>query len=140
MRKSAGGKFTYGRLSDRRLRPASSNTAPSVVSTQCTAPCTGNSSETCGGNYALTIAYNATLAAAQTAAANAAANYQSFGCYKDDFPTMRVLSNSSTTSAAMTPLACSQFCQAAGYSIAGVEYSREWYVLFVTTSELCQRY
>lgn len=132
MRKSAGGKFTYDRLNDERLRFASSNTAPSVVSTQCTAPCTGNSSETCGGNYALTIAYNATLAAAQAAAVNAAANYQPFGCYKDDFPTMRVLGNSSTTSSTMTPLGCAQFCQAAGYSIAGVEYSREWYVTVLT--------
>lgn len=89
--------------------------------------CAGNASEICGGPYALSVAYNATLAAEQSASEG---TFKAFGCYTDDYPTLRVLANASTTSASMTPQFCQSFCQINGYSIAGVEYSTEWYVAF----------
>jgi hypothetical protein len=89
--------------------------------------CSGDNSEICGGNNAMTVSYNATLGAANEADDLDMANYKHQGCYQDNYPNSRVLSGASTSSQSMTVNHCVSFCAKSGFTIAGVENGNECY-------------
>lgn len=85
--------------------------------TGCNLACTGNAAEICGGSNRLSVYTPATL------------GWQSLGCYTDNVQT-RTLKTSVQISgggAAMTVEMCQGACNAAGFTLAGVEYAAECY-------------
>jgi hypothetical protein len=104
-----------------------SNTAPTVSSTACTMTCSNaGSTDICGGPNALSVSFNANLAAAAAQNAALVASWTNQGCYGDNYPT-RIIAAASTTASGMTVETCVSFCNTGGYSVAGVEYSTECY-------------
>ncbi|KAE9379342.1 WSC-domain-containing protein [Stipitochalara longipes BDJ] len=93
--------------------------------TGCNAPCTGNSSETCGGTNRLSVyTYNKPYTPAVVPAAVGAYNLK--GCYTDVVAT-RGLSAYTVTSTTMTNEVCVSTCQSKGYSYASTEYASQCY-------------
>ena len=85
-----------------------------VVAADCNMPCAGNSAEICGGSDYLSI-YSPAM------------GWQSLGCYTDNVQTRTLTHTEQITGggAAMTVEVCQGACSAAGYMLAGVEYSAE---------------
>lgn len=79
----------------------------------CSTPCTGDSTSTCGGYYALTV-YTGPSTPWNLAAA----------CLTDETAPHRLLSIS-TIDSKLTPASCDASCASQGYSFAGVQYGRE---------------
>ncbi|KAF2728292.1 WSC-domain-containing protein [Polyplosphaeria fusca] len=95
---------------------------PSGVTTgDCWMPCSGNSSEVCGGPDAITI-YSGSGA---TSPACQDASY--IGCYSDSVGqrTLQFPVSVAGGSSAMTVGGCTDTCRAKGYQFAGLEYARE---------------
>jgi glucan 1,3-beta-glucosidase len=97
--------------------------------------CSGAPQETCGGPNRLDLYSYASMTAAPTTSKTStstgptatASGWNFRGCYTDNV-SARALSYGMAVpggAAAMTVEACEAVCQAAGYSIAGVEYSQE---------------
>ncbi|KAG9017302.1 hypothetical protein FRB93_007415 [Tulasnella sp. JGI-2019a] len=123
-----------------------SSMSSSVSSSGCTSTCTGDSTKTCGGNWAISV-YKLTTttstisstAASSTVASSTAvsttattttssstpttSSWTSLGCYADQ--SARTLNGQTYSNSAMTPTMCEQLCT--GYAYAGVEYSTECY-------------
>lgn len=83
--------------------------------TGCNMACQGNSAEICGGSNRLSVYTPATL------------GWESLGCYTDNVQTRTLTHSEQITGggAAMTVEMCQGACLAAGYNLAGVEYSAE---------------
>ena len=95
------------------------------TSTSCNMPCSGNSSEYCGGPNALNL-YQLPNPTSPTAGA-IPTGWASLGCLMDD-SYWRILAVSPATpggSANMTVENCLNACHSASYSLGGVEYSQE---------------
>jgi len=91
--------------------------------TGCKMPCTGNSSEICGGSNRLSV-YNSTTYIPPTTVKQVG-SYVSKGCYAEA-TTGRLLTGSSySNSTGMTVETCISFCKNAGANYAGLEYARE---------------
>ncbi|KAF7547989.1 hypothetical protein G7046_g8830 [Stylonectria norvegica] len=95
---------------------------------QCTYPCTGNNSETCGGDNQLSVWSDPTFKAGSVSIGS----FKSLGCYTDTSSKGRALSWSvsdwATTNfdgSTMTPQNCLQACDDNGYPMAGTEYGGE---------------
>jgi WSC domain len=89
-------------------------------------PCTGNTTEACGGPNRLNLFWSGTTGP-QTNPGPGLWNF--VGCYAEG-TTGRALPNGVGTtggSAALTVSLCTSACQTAGYVLAGVEYSGECY-------------
>ncbi|CAN0001564.1 unnamed protein product, partial [Sphacelaria rigidula] len=80
------------------------NPAVHGVSTDCDMPCSGDSSQLCGGRYAINV-FKYT-------------NYRSLGCFADDAPG-RVLSAATFQVPDMTTDMCAELCD--GYQVFGTE-------------------
>jgi hypothetical protein len=104
-------------------------------------PCAGNSAETCGGSSALSLFYSASPAGAASASTASSASaspspaaasvtlpsgWASSGCVAEG-SSGRALTGTSTAADGMTVETCVAYCQTNGFSIAGLEYSRECY-------------
>lgn len=117
--------------------------AASAAETDCSMPCSGNATESCGGPNRLNLFWSGTNGP-QTNLGNGSWTFA--GCYTlvdflllcweelkltlqtSEGTTGRTLSNGVTTtggSAAMTVGLCLTACQDAGYLLAGTEYSGE---------------
>jgi hypothetical protein len=103
-------------------------------------PCQGDNTETCGGPGRLNVyQFNSSVLPAQSASptgsggpsaptnaagVNASAilpfTYQ--GCYTDNMPGGRALSNQQPDNSTLTVESCIAMCTASGYKIAGMEY------------------
>lgn len=97
-----------------------------VAETDCSAPCTGNASESCGGGSRLSLYYSSQPVGPQP---NPGVNgFSHIGCYSEG-TTGRALTYvvNSIPSQNMTVKGCTNACHAAGYILAGVEYSGECY-------------
>lgn len=94
----------------------------SVSSPNCNMPCSGESTETCGGPGALSLYVNPSLARAATTTAN---GFSQQGCIQE--VPGRALSGSSTSSPDMTLEKCTSCCGGLGFSMAGIEYGQECY-------------
>lgn len=88
-------------------------------------PCSGDSTEACGGSDRLSVFTNGVAAPVINPGPP---GWTSLGCQNDPGP--RLLSYRTGVAAGdskMSVLQCTNACQAAGYSLAGVEYSSECY-------------
>ncbi|CDZ98532.1 beta-1,6-N-acetylglucosaminyltransferase, contains WSC domain [Phaffia rhodozyma] len=85
----------------------------SLSDSSCQTPCTGNSSETCGGGYANGIwALTANLPESQTV-------WEPLGCFGD--PSGRLMGTPVAQTSTMSYAACRRQCAFDGYDIAGLE-------------------
>ena len=91
--------------------------------TGCNSPCTGNSSEICGGQNRLSV-YNLTTSVPPTTV-KAVGSYALSGCYNDT-ASQRLLNGPTYTNlTSNTVESCVSFCQANGQAYAGVEYGEK---------------
>lgn len=88
--------------------------------TECSEPCAGNSTETCGAPNRINVYTNIIYKAPSNPVVP---NFPYLSCYTDS-PT-RTLNSKSFADNAMTVEMCGSYC--AGYKYFGVEYSRECY-------------
>jgi len=95
----------------------------------CSMGCAYNSSEACGAGNELTI-YYANKPAPQGPITNLGPpGWTSMGCWTDGGT--RTLGHGVSVAGGqgnMSVVACTTACDAAGYSLAGVEYASQWYV------------
>ncbi|KAG8843335.1 hypothetical protein FRB96_004093 [Tulasnella sp. 330] len=108
-----------------------------LAASNCQSKCSGDASQFCGGNNWQVALYQAptatgtgtTTTATSTATGTTTSGFTSLGCYQDQ--SARTLGGPSTTSStAMTPAFCENFCNTATggpYQFAGVENSVECY-------------
>ncbi|KAI8608814.1 aspartic peptidase domain-containing protein [Chytriomyces sp. MP71] len=92
-----------------------SNTLPGIPSASCNVPCSGDSGQTCGGPWALSVFSSAFYAPLNVPI--------SVGCYQDS--TNRVMSRRLWVQAEATPTRCLRDCVAAGYAFAATENGNE---------------
>jgi glucan endo-1,3-alpha-glucosidase len=104
------------------------DTTKAISSSSCNMACAGDSSNICGGNYAINIyqvkASGTTSSSSSTTASatsSASASATSLGCYTDS--STRLLNGVAVDSSSLTPSQCQTYCANAGYTYAGVEYS-----------------
>lgn len=108
-----------------------SKTAINATLTDCNMPCNGNASEYCGAGNRINLYASGTTIPGPKPSAKAPAipvNWNSLGCYTDSVQG-RSLSHGQNVpggSKNMTNANCAAACFAAGYNIAGTEYSGEW--------------
>ena len=102
------------------------NPTGQAASTDCSMPCSGNATEQCGGPNRLNLFWSGTNGPQTNPGPT---NWTFSGCYAEG-TTGRALTTGMTTtggSNVMTVALCLSACQAAGYPLAGVEYSGECY-------------
>ncbi|KIM19903.1 hypothetical protein M408DRAFT_170271 [Serendipita vermifera MAFF 305830] len=94
----------------------------------CTMPCEGAAStEICGGSDRLTVyEYTGSALGSAPTVLDSYDDWSSQGCYVDAV-NARVLTTIATAVAPMTVGNCVDACSAAGYTVAGIEYSSECY-------------
>jgi hypothetical protein len=90
----------------------------------CNLPCTGNSSQTCGGNDLLSVYEDPTFAPTGVVTIS---DYAPLGCWTDDSDQGRALvwPQDQLDASTMTVEGCLTACKAEGYPFAGVEYGSE---------------
>ena len=106
---------------------ANSITSGATSSTGCTTACAGNSAQTCGGGWAISVyqVASGSPGTTTTTTSTSTPTWSSLGCYRDS--SSRVLTSYSTTSSSNTPTSCQSLCTSKGYSFAGTEYGQECY-------------
>lgn len=88
---------------------------------QCSLPCSGNGSETCSGDGALSVWQDPTFA--RGPGHRAAADYRPLGCFTDDSPRGRALPwPVQVDGASFTTNKCLAACEKGGFPFAGTEY------------------
>ncbi|KAF3905657.1 hypothetical protein ABW21_db0206699 [Orbilia brochopaga] len=97
----------------------------SALESDCTAACSGNSSQTCGGSNRLNV-YQAKQTFTSTGSTSTPTLWQDMGCYKD-YTGNRTLVDKVTTSTNNSAAFCYSFCGPLGYKYFGTEYSNECY-------------
>ena len=96
-------------------------TVPQVGADSCNMPCTGDSSQACGGPNRLSV-YNNPSAMVSTNPGPP--GWSSTGCWQDNVQS-RVLGYRANVAGDMTVQKCITACYAAGFNNAGVEYAAE---------------
>ncbi|RGP59271.1 hypothetical protein FSPOR_11421 [Fusarium sporotrichioides] len=103
---------------------------------QCTYPCTGDSTETCGSDNALNIWQDPTFKTTNLGGVvtnlpgtvQSIAGYKPNGCYTDNSSKGRALTwPMDVDSSSMTPTSCLTACADQGFPLAGLEYGGECY-------------
>ncbi|KAF7897095.1 hypothetical protein EAF00_005323 [Botryotinia globosa] len=99
---------------------------PQTSESDCSFPCTGDNTESCGGNDILSVYQDTTF---PTVDSTTISDYTPMGCYSDLGPNGRTLAwkQDQIPDADLTIEACLQACKEGGYAFAGVEYSQECY-------------
>ncbi|KAF7881143.1 uncharacterized protein EAF02_007034 [Botrytis sinoallii] len=99
---------------------------PQTSESNCSFPCTGDNTESCGGNDILSVYQDTTF---PTVDSTIISDYTPMGCYSDLGPNGRTLAwkQDQIPDADLTIEACLQACKEGGYAFAGVEYSQECY-------------
>ncbi len=90
---------------------------------QCNLPCSGDKSQTCGGNDALSIWEDPTFPTEDVPESSYAAQ----GCYTDDGNGRALTWPADVDSASLTPAKCISACKAQGFAYAGTEFGGECY-------------
>ncbi len=95
---------------------------PQIDESQCTFPCTGNSSETCGGDNILSVYQDPTFLPLDT---TTIADYVPLGCWTDDSSLGKALGfpQDDVFGSGLTTEKCLQACKDEGYPLAGTEFS-----------------
>ncbi len=86
-------------------------------------PCAGDSTELCGGPDAINVYYNPSIVPATV---NLPAGWSNYGVVSEGYGG-RALTYTLWASPTNTIESCSNGCVAAGFTIAGMEYSDECY-------------
>ncbi|GFP52224.1 WSC domain-containing protein ARB_07867 [Trichoderma asperellum] len=95
---------------------------PQVDEAQCSFPCNGNKSETCGGNNLLSVWQDPTFPTKQVTIGD----YKAAGCYSDNSQQGRALSwSADVDSSTFTTESCLTACEAEGFPLAGTEFGGE---------------
>ncbi|KAM0436912.1 hypothetical protein ACHAPT_002625 [Fusarium lateritium] len=97
---------------------------------QCDLPCSGNSSQTCGGDSELSVWQDPTFKVTSIlgGALKVIADYAPLGCYTDNSPKGRALTwGMSMDGSTMTVTKCLNACSDQGFPLAGIEYGGECY-------------
>ncbi|KFA78018.1 hypothetical protein S40288_05246 [Stachybotrys chartarum IBT 40288] len=93
---------------------------------QCSFPCNGDKSQTCGGNNIVSVYQDPTFSADSDSVTTD--NYVPLGCYTDQGAAGRSLSWPKRIDAAtFTTDSCLSACKQDGFPFAGTEYGRECY-------------
>lgn len=92
-----------------------------MISGECWKPCAGDATQKCGGPNALNVFYNPD---AQKPSVVLPAGWKSYGTV-DEGDNGRALSTLLYASDDNTNYKCATSCAAAGYTVAGTEYSAE---------------
>ncbi|KAI5845329.1 WSC domain-containing protein [Tricharina praecox] len=103
--------------------------------TGCDLPCSGDSSQVCGGANRLTVYSNSAFVPPSNAPKVGVFALQ--GCFTEG-KTERLLSGYSFASANMTVDVCVDTCQSLAYVYAGVEYSTECYCADTLSNQTTQ--
>ncbi|KAL7410783.1 glycosyl hydrolase family 71-domain-containing protein [Mrakia frigida] len=90
------------------------------TSTNCNKPCTGDSSETCGGTGYMSL-YKTTDTSCIVARSD---TYTDLGCFTDK-STPILTGGVMTSTSTNTPTTCMSYCSNLGYAYAGVEYGTQ---------------
>ncbi|KAF8341317.1 uncharacterized protein EI90DRAFT_1719489 [Cantharellus anzutake] len=93
-----------------------STTGVATSASDCSMPCSGDSSQKCGGGNRIGI-YKSS---------SSTSGWGLLGCYNDD-TSNRALKGYSTSSSSNSVTSCESTCQAQGFKYAGVEYGQECY-------------
>jgi hypothetical protein len=94
-----------------------------IDESNCNYPCTGNSSEVCGGTDIISVYQDPTFLPVDDTIIT---DYKPLGCYSDLGPDGRTLAWQQTVDAtALTVETCLTACKQEGYPFAGVEYAQE---------------
>ncbi|KAM4060227.1 carbohydrate binding domain-containing protein [Hirsutella rhossiliensis] len=97
---------------------------PQVPDSQCSLPCSGNKSETCGGDKALSVWQDPTFP--KTPEDVTVDDYKSLGCFTDDSTKGRTLSwPVKADASSFTTKKCLAACEKGGFPFAGTEYGGE---------------
>ncbi|UKZ63422.1 uncharacterized protein TrAtP1_004652 [Trichoderma atroviride] len=95
---------------------------PQIDDSQCSFPCNGNKSETCGGNNILSVWQDPTFPTKQVTVGD----YKAAGCYSDNSQQGRALSwSADVDSSTFTTESCLAACEAEGFPLAGTEFGSE---------------
>ncbi|CAM1505383.1 Fc.00g110200.m01.CDS01 [Cosmosporella sp. VM-42] len=95
---------------------------PQTDDSQCNLPCSGDNTETCGGNDQLSVWSDPTF----VTGVHSIADYKPLGCYTDTSSKGRALSwPMDLDSSTMTPSKCLTACGEGGFPLAGLEYGGE---------------
>ncbi|KAK7969552.1 WSC domain-containing protein [Apiospora saccharicola] len=94
--------------------------AKTTANTSCNTPCDGNKTETCGGAGFLSLYTNPKNAGPQPNLG--VPGWKSMGCYAEG-TNGRTLTYQANTGNSNSALTCTAACGAAGYTLAGTEYS-----------------
>ncbi|TEY80413.1 hypothetical protein BOTCAL_0038g00110 [Botryotinia calthae] len=99
---------------------------PQTSESNCSFPCTGSNTESCGGNDIISVYQDTTF---PTVDNTTISDYTPMGCYSDLGPNGRTLAwrQDQIPDANLTIEACLHACKEGGYAFAGVEYSQECY-------------
>ncbi|KAF7949209.1 hypothetical protein EAE96_008376 [Botrytis aclada] len=99
---------------------------PQTSELNCSFPCTGDNTKSCGGNDILSVYQDTTFPIVDSTIIS---DYQPMGCYSDLGPNGRTLAwkQDQIPNADLTIEACLHACKEGGYAFAGVEYSQECY-------------
>lgn len=91
--------------------------------------CSGDSSQLCGGTWAIEIyqssSSTATTTSSTTTTTAVAPTWSPLGCFTD--AGSRALNGASTSSSSNTPASCISYCNSRGFTLAGMEYGQECY-------------
>ncbi|KAI8616934.1 aspartic peptidase domain-containing protein [Chytriomyces sp. MP71] len=115
--------YAYGGM-EYGLQCFCGNTFPQTSLLQprsCSMPCSGDTNQTCGGSWSLSVITNTALSLSNT-------NNKvpvSLGCYLDT--SKRTMSTLLWIRASATPISCLTDCMSAGFLYAGLENSNECY-------------
>ncbi|ORY79543.1 WSC domain-domain-containing protein [Protomyces lactucae-debilis] len=118
-----------------------SSTLPTVSSTRCDAACKGNTTQTCGGPWALTVTINQAIVEQSSSATPSQPPYTALGCFADSV-NARVFGGFSYTNSSMTPAQCAAKCSSLFFPFSGTEFGNECFCSQsapISTSTQCNK-
>ncbi|KAK1756188.1 WSC domain-containing protein [Echria macrotheca] len=95
---------------------------PQVDESQCSFPCSGNSSQTCGADRTLSVYTDPTFLPLDEVDVE---DYSPLGCWTDDSSLGRALTYRQNIDGPLTTEKCLQQCRNGGFPFAGTEYAGE---------------
>ena len=107
---------------------AIASTSTLATASTCNMGCSGAPTTQCGGPDRLTLFWNGKAPPAAPVEAPGTGEWKSLGCYTDHGAAARTLTTIMPTTggqSALTVELCTSACQAASYTLAGVEYASE---------------
>ncbi|KAG8895863.1 hypothetical protein FRB99_000309, partial [Tulasnella sp. 403] len=117
-------EFTAARPTPRHLVSLVARMQALLMLVSSTVLNVGDSSQICGGGYALSL-YHKSGSTTKPSSANPATGFKYLGCYVDS--ANRILAGASSSSNTMTNAACQSTCSNQGFQFAGTENGNECY-------------